>query len=109
MTRTTPPRRTILHLSQIRFTEALTFIAALFSHLLAGPHPRSPAHRRSYVAGFAVFLFVLAGPHPRSPAHRRSYVAGFAVFLFVLARPRRARASIPLRSTLSFAEGSLSA
>jgi hypothetical protein len=27
ITRTTPRRRTILHLSQIRFTDALTFIA----------------------------------------------------------------------------------
>jgi hypothetical protein len=29
MTRTTPPRRTILHLSQIRFTEALTFMTVM--------------------------------------------------------------------------------
>jgi hypothetical protein len=29
ITRTTPWRRTILHLSQIRFTDALTFIAIL--------------------------------------------------------------------------------
>jgi len=30
MTRTTPRRRTILHLSQIRFTDARTFIAYLY-------------------------------------------------------------------------------
>jgi len=29
ITRTTPRRRTILHLSQIRFTDALTFISAI--------------------------------------------------------------------------------
>jgi hypothetical protein len=35
ITRTTPARRTILHLSQIFFTDALTFIARLRSASLA--------------------------------------------------------------------------
>src|SRR6476659_4198138 len=46
ITRTTPRRRTILHLSQIRLTDALTFITeSLHLLLLAmGPHPhRLPA------------------------------------------------------------------
>ena len=33
MTRTTPLRRTILHLRQILFTEAITFIRPLFTLL----------------------------------------------------------------------------
>src|SRR5581483_3523146 len=31
---------------------------------LAGPHPRSPARRRSYVAGLADFLFLARGELP---------------------------------------------
>jgi len=37
MTRTTPRRRTILHLSQIRLTDARTFIVASYSHLTQNP------------------------------------------------------------------------
>jgi len=32
------------------------YLRVFFSQLLVGPHPRSPAQRRSYVAGFADFL-----------------------------------------------------
>src|SRR5262245_39061623 len=44
----------------------LSSIAAFIFFLLAGPHPRSPAQRRSYVVGFAVFL-LLRGLRPRTP------------------------------------------
>ena len=44
ITRTTPRRRTILHLSQIRFTDALTFIVS--RPLMPWP-PRPPHSRRT--------------------------------------------------------------
>jgi len=43
MTRTTPRRRTILHLSQIRLTDALTFTAFAPGYGATDDRPRAPA------------------------------------------------------------------
>src|SRR5690242_8637656 len=73
-----------------RMRSRRSFLVRIFiSPSLAGPHPRSPAQRRSFVAGFAVLLFLARGAPPRpepvegprSPAQRRSFVAGFADLL----------------------------
>src|SRR5262245_61974162 len=71
------------------FSERPIVDSQSFSKLLVGPHPHSPAQRRSYVAGLADYFFVLAGPHPRSPARRRSYVAGLADYFFLRSTMKR--------------------
>src|SRR5262245_27233623 len=56
----------------VETTDPSTFARNIY-HLLAGPHPRSPALRRSTPPSpRAPIHYSLAGPHPRSPALRRS-------------------------------------
>ncbi len=49
---------------------------AVFSSLLAGPHPRSPAARLAHAPDGPRSFFLLAGPHPRSPAARLAHAPG---------------------------------